>query len=340
MITVSDWLDIADAYSDTLLLGNGASMAIDPCFSYRSLREAAYEKGLITPNIQKVFDYLQTQDFEFVMSMIWHAYHVNVALGVTDDATQQAYLDVKAALVGAVRDRHAGIATARDHLGPIAAFMKRFDTVLSLNYDLIVYWAMLHGNAEYGNWFKDCFNAGTFDRDWRRMREPYRADGATLVFYPHGNLALTTEIGGGEFKVVRGGRFEELLELVLSEWETGGRFPLFVSEGETRQKELAILRSPYLSTVYHDVIPSLGTSCVVYGWSASDSDTHMLKRVCRDRLRNIAFSIHRGSRTDVQIETECAEIRLRVRKANHLVKVEFFWADSPGCWLKADEVTT
>jgi hypothetical protein len=335
MIEVHNWTEIADRYTDTLLLGNGASMAVDSCFSYRSLRQAAADNGLITLSIQKVFEHLETQDFELVMSMIWHAYHVNVALGVEDGLTQQAYDEVKAALVGAVRDRHTDIETARDHLPAIASFMKRFSTVLSLNYDLIVYWSMLHGNSEYGTWFKDCFNRGTFDEDWRRMREPYRAEGATLVFYPHGNLALTTAIGGAESKVSRYGQFEDLRESILSAWSSGSHFPLFVSEGETRQKELAILRSPYLSTVYHDVLPSLGVSCAVFGWSVGDNDVHIMKQLCRGPLKRIAFSVYRGSRSDIQIETECAEIRLKVRKANHKVDVDFYWSESPGCWLRS-----
>jgi hypothetical protein len=336
MITINAWHDIADQYTDTLLLGNGASMAVDSCFSYSSLRVAAAESGLITPSIQKVFDHLETQDFELVMSMIWHAYHVNVALGVPDGLTEQAYEDVKAALVGAVRDRHTGIETTRDHLSAIAGFMKRFDTVVSLNYDLIVYWSMLHGNREYGNWFKDCFQSGSFDQDWRRFREPYKAEGATLVFYPHGNLALTTSIGGVESKVMRQGKIDDLRELILEAWSEGKRFPLFVSEGENRQKELAILRSPYLSTIYHDVLPSLGPSCAVFGWSISDNDTHILRQLCREGMQRMAFSVFRGSRTDVQVETECKAIQLKVRNANHQVLVDFYWSDSPACWLKSD----
>ena len=88
----------------------------------------------------------------------------------------------------------------------MAEFMKRFETVLSLNYDLLVYWAMLKGNDEYGNWFKDGFiDEGRFDNDYEVLREPLGAERATLVFYPHGNLILATDLIGDEVKLSRSG---------------------------------------------------------------------------------------------------------------------------------------
>ena len=123
--------------------GNGGSIAVDQTFSYSSLRESAEDNGLITTNIKRVFDYLKTEDFELVMSLMWDAHHVNMALGVTEQATEQAYVEVKTALVESVRANHADHTTAEPSLAAISEFMARFRTVLSLNYDLIVYWAML-----------------------------------------------------------------------------------------------------------------------------------------------------------------------------------------------------
>ncbi len=335
MPTVHNWSDIAEGFNDTLLLGNGASMAVDPCFSYRSLREAAESNGLITDSIKKVFDFLDTQDFELVMSMIWHAYFVNQALGVADEATARAYREVRAALVGAVRDRHADFDVARPHLGAIATFMQRFETVLSLNYDLIVYWAMLEGNEELGNWFKDCFIREEFDDDWERLRKPLKAEGTTLVFYPHGNLALTTSLMTRESKVTRKSPNESLLACVLRAWQDEERIPLFVSEGESRQKELAILRSGYLSTVYNAVLPTLGPTFAIYGWSVSDNDAHILKRICRAKTERIAFSVFRGDRRMRDVEIECDEIALKIRRINPDIETLFYWSDSADCWLLA-----
>lgn len=335
MVNVLDWAEIAEKYADTLLLGNGASIAVDPCFSYRSLKETASEAGLITDSVQKVFEHLNTQDFELVLNVIQHTHNVNEALQVLEEATNRAYSEVRTALVGAVRQRHTSFETAQGHLIPIVNFMKRFTTVLSLNYDLIVYWAMMAGNATLGNWFKDCFVNGSFDEDWKRMKKPYGAPGATLVFYPHGNLVLTTSTDSSESKVTRITDGRNLLNCVLGEWASDDRLPLFVSEGETKQKARAIQRSPYLSTVYNDVMKSLGSACAVYGWSASDNDDHILRRLCSHSTQSLAFSVYRGKRTDLEIEQECIRINQKVRAINQQINVQFYWSDSADCWIAA-----
>jgi hypothetical protein len=56
---------------------------------------------------------------------------------------------------------------------PIGEFLRRFSTVVSLNYDLIVYWAILVSNNKLGTWFKDCFVNGQFDHDWERFRDSW-----------------------------------------------------------------------------------------------------------------------------------------------------------------------
>jgi hypothetical protein len=70
-------------------------------------------------------------------------------------------------------------------------FASAFPTVVSLNYDLTLYWAMLLFNAANGSWFKDAFHDGEFQTDWEYLLRPYgHAAGATLVFYPHGSLSV------------------------------------------------------------------------------------------------------------------------------------------------------
>jgi hypothetical protein len=335
MPTIYDWTDLEDDFSDTLVIGNGGSIAIDSCFSYRSLLQAARDDKLITESIQKVFDYLETEDFELVMRLVWHAFHVNSALEIEEVATLTAYKDIRQALVKAVQRMHAGYEVVEPHLRPIWSFMQRFDDVLSLNYDLIVYWAMLEGNLELGTWFKDCFIGGEFDTEWERLREPYNASGSTLVFYPHGNLALATDIKTGDYKVTRSDSFDSLLRRIVDTWESGDSVPLFVSEGESKQKERAILRSGYLSTVYNSVMPSLGPTYTVYGWSMSENDDHILRRIAGRRTTKIAISVYRGSRGARQLDRDCSAIESRIAQLNDEIEVFFFESDSAGCWLKA-----
>lgn len=63
---------------------------------------------------------------------------------------------------------------------------------------------MLLFNEWHGTWFKDAFRDGEFQTDWKYIRWRYgSAEGATLVFYPHGNLSLTRNHIGEETKIWR-----------------------------------------------------------------------------------------------------------------------------------------
>jgi hypothetical protein len=338
MAEMVDWLEIADDFDESLLIGNGASMAVDVGFSYHSLLAKAREDGLITPSVQRIFDYTRNEDFELAMSMIWHAFHVNKALEVEDNATAQAYRDIQAALVTAVQRIHASYDVARPHLGPISSFLGRFKQVFSLNYDLLVYWAMMHGNNRAGGHrFKDCFVNGEFAEEWEKLREPMGGmRDVTLVFYPHGNLALATSVFGQEVKL-SGGDTGNLLEHIVATWQRGDFYPLFVSEGETKQKELAIMRSPYLRTVFSDAMAEIGGDLAIFGWSADPRDDHILRRLTKAGPARVAISYFLNGRSRRQMERACDSLESRIEGLNEDIEVVFFDSEGEGCWLLTED---
>jgi len=253
------WAAIADDFNDGLVLGNGASIAFDQRFSYGSLRETAQETDLISENVNKVFAHLETDDFEFVLRMLWHASMINQALDIPDSRTTEAYESVREALIKVVGAIHVSYEdVVIDRLPAAAGFMSRFSTVASLNYDLLVYWALMHDNADGTIRFKDCFVNGRFDSDCYRFREPLGENPTpTLIFYPHGNLALAADVHGVETKLQATDN-ANLLATIFAQWRSGDMAPVFVSEGLPQQKMASIRRSPYLSTVYEDILPDLG----------------------------------------------------------------------------------
>lgn len=315
-------------------------MAVYRSFGYNSLREVAEREVFVTPAVQDVFDHLGTEDFELVLNMLWHAEHVNRALGVEERTTKRAYDEVREALVRSVRHVHCEYEIAEPHLAAIYGFMGAFSTVLSLSYDLIVYWSMLAGNEELGSRrFKDCFTDGVhLDANWERLREPIGTPETTLVFYPHGNLVLTSSPIEGDRKVIRTNDSDQLLERILRAWEDGEGFPLFVSEGDWPQKLRAIQRSGYLSTVYSSVMSDLGDTVAVYGWAVKGNDRHILERLLRKRKRAFAVSVH--TPTAGNLERYCREIETSIEGAAYRMRapkpeVQFFDAESAGCWINA-----
>ena len=334
MIKLKEWRDIADEYEDTLVLGNGASIALSSKFSYTSLLERCRAAHLMTPDVDAVFEYVASSDFELVMRMLWHAFNVNKALSIPDDRTENAYTALRHALITTVRETHVTHDVVLPRLETIQQFVGRFATVLSLNYDLILYWAMLAGNESRGGiWFKDCWINGKFDATWERLRQPIGVcKGSTLVFYPHGNLVLATHPSTGEIKIAADRTGANVLDCVVSAWENDNILPMFVSEGETRQKEAAIARHGYLSTVFNEVMRARRDSVVCYGWSFADNDDHILGQLCRLSPNRMAISIYRGGRSDGEIDLECRQIELRIQRHSPMIRTAFFDSASQGCW--------
>jgi hypothetical protein len=333
MPDIVQWNDIKESYHQgSLLLGNGASIAVDRCFNYSSLYEKSIELGYITENVQAVFDKFDVNDFELVLRRLWQAKLVNEALNIPRGEVESAYEEVRQALISTVRDTHVSYDDARAHLEPIYTFMQEFDTVISLNYDLIVYWAAQYGNRYLNSWFKDCFIRSYFNVDWQEMSEPYgHAEGATLYFYPHGNLVLHREGFSGERKIQTDDN-ANLLEAILNKWEREDLSPAFVCEGIQDNKLEAISSCNYFERVFYEVIPSLTESLVVYGWGFGDQDEHIIKQLKKSGVRKVAVSIYGDNQILAgQIEQKLADLGLE--------ELVFFNAQSDGCWnnLEAED---
>lgn len=325
MPNIRNWMDIEADYDDGLILGNGSSIALHDGFRYPSLYEEAIQRGFITRAVAQIFEKFGATDFEEVLRKLWQTKLVLEALELPYERIEAAYAEVRTALIATVRSAHIRPRKAERHLPHIYRFMKRFKTVVSLNYDLIVYWAAMLGNHELGlTWFKDGFQSGVFPDDWRSMRRPYRgALGATMYFYPHGNLALK-RTRNGEGKVNARLR-DDLLDSILLEWERGECVPLFVCEGTTVHKRKSIQSSSYLQRVFNEVLPDMRNSLVIYGWSMSEQDQHIIDQLSHSPPRRVAVSVrNRNQRFAVEAE--------RILEAIGVREIVFFHADSEGCW--------
>lgn len=327
---IMQWGDIANNYHrGTVLLANGASIAVSPSFLYGSLLGHARERGMLAADVGQLFQFFNTSDFELILRLVWQASRVNSALEIQDLRTHQAYVNVRDCLIQVVREVHPEYDQVSAHLPSMYRFLKGFDTVLSLNYDLLVYWTMTYGlNVDDGHLFKDCFlGTGLFDDAWERFRALYRERTNTLVFYPHGNLSLCRDDVDREFKVRNGGA--GLLEAILQAWRSEQFVPLFVSEGTSQQKVSSIQSSYYLSTVYREVLRSQRRTLTLYGWGIGEHDRHLLKRMCGTGVQRVAVSVFRND------QVYCNYAYQVIQDDLGPVPVEFFDCESPGCWINA-----
>ncbi|WP_372178993.1 DUF4917 family protein [Xanthomonas axonopodis pv. phyllanthi] len=330
---IAQWMQIAPHYHrGTILLGNGASMAVSPSFGYGSLLAHAQREGLITEDVDRLFRFFGTPDFELILRLVWQASNVNKSLRIPDDRTHQAYVRVRDCLIQAVRDVHPQYEAVSGLLPSMYQFLKGFDTVISLNYDLLVYWTMTYGlNVQDGHRFKDCFlgngTHGAFDDEWQKFRRLYREQTNTLVFYPHGNLALCRNRVEQELKIQSAGA--GLLEAILDAWRSERFVPLFVSEGTMQQKVSSIQNSYYLATVYREVLTSRRSTLTLFGWGIGEHDRHLLKRMHGTGIQRVAVSVFGGS------QAYCNYAYQVIQDDLGPVRVDFFDCESQGCWTHA-----
>jgi len=338
------WEEIKEDFNDKLVLGNGASISVWDGFKYGSLYDKATGSRILTSRLKRLFQEFKTRDFELVLKQLRQAGIVNQLLGVKETKTQELYDLLRDALVKTVSSTHPEQRDIQPCLSRMASFMSQFDTVLSLNYDLIVYWAMLRGNTLFGQQFKDGFvDDGMFRDDYETLYPPYgEATKTTMVFYPHGNLILATIMDldrfGTEIKLIRPDEQATLRHSIIERWEKGNVVPLFVSEGDTDTKLKAIKRSSYLQVAYSELESECDTA-VLYGFSLGDDDEHILRALIKSKPEKMAVSIHVAGG---DAEAKCEEIGHKVRKACIKLRRElnksfspeiiFFDAQNPGCW--------
>lgn len=328
-LKIHDWQDISKDFSDSILLGNGASISINDSFTYDSLRMHATKNGLLDQNIDKLFNFFNTSDFELILRLVWQATKVNEALGITDNETKKAYEHVRDSLIKTVQSIHPERNSVQDQFPAIVEFLSSFKTVLSLNYDLTLYWVMMYAkDLNNGHMFKDCMIDNRFRSDWQGLRKSVRPKypRTSLVFYPHGSLILARDVTEGELKLVAH-EDDDLLESILKCWRSSHYIPLFVSEGTSEQKIAAIRNSHYLNIVYREVIPAIGENLTIFGWGFGEEDTHILQKISQSSVKEIAVSVYGKD------QSYCDRVsRMISKNIKNKVQIKFFDSESDGCW--------
>jgi hypothetical protein len=238
-------------------------------FAYHSLYDVARidnEHHQLTAADIALFESLETRNFEFVLAGMATARRVNMALGIATAPIPERYASIQQALVEAVRSTHVPWARVpRPTFEAIRGELLNYRFVYSTNYDLLIYWAIMHEN---GGGFKDFFWAPYFDPAntelWGKT---------TAVLYLHGGLHLYHTLRGRTLKQVAAEGLN-LLDLFGTEPEPGAT-PLFISEGSAEDKLESIHRSDYLAFSYTQLAHHEGPLCV-FGHSLGEADQHRL----------------------------------------------------------------
>lgn len=312
----------------SLLLGNGFSIAATDTFDYRRLLDAAqFGKKARTDRIKAVAAELGTADFEAVVRAIEETAAIL-------ELYPASLPNTKALLRGDAKRVAQGLALTLSRVhpenkgmigdGPMErtnAVLRRFDEVFTLNYDLLLYWALGSG---YGH-FRDGF--WPIDDDL-----VHALPDEQNIHNLHGALHIWEELDPGGEPITYKQRWTSRFTLIeaLRDMLARDEYPLIVMEGTTEQKQATIEASPYLRGCLAN-LRTLDGSLVTYGWAMSRNDDHILAAIRKSGVRRLYVGIYGSHRSDANAETVAQADKLALQSEGR-IKVHLWKVKTAGLW--------
>lgn len=357
-----------------LLLGNGFSIALFPDrFRYGSLLQEANFDGL--PEARKAFDVLKTTDFELVVDALKNA--VSLLPLYSGDASAQQKMAkhaeaLKELLVRAIAGRHPDRPSdiTEEQYKAARGFLANFvgerraeievgeknkdlrGKIYSLNYDLLLYWTLLH--SQIVNWNAKNPLESTFETTEELehddgFRAPDDEPEAAYVTWDAEGTASDNQ----NIHFLHGALhlFDSGPELQKRCWERSGnvplidqirealnadKFPLFVSEGDSKGKLERIRHSGYLQRSlrsFSAICRVKDSALFILGHSLADNDKHVLQLIERGRISHLYIGFH-GDRNSASNQAffAKAEALAAARREGSEMSLAFFDSDSASVW--------
>lgn len=351
LLTFQQALDKTAHYSKRhLLLGNGFSIACEPkIFTYGSLFERAQPD--MSDELLAVFKRLNTTDFEEVIRALRSASEIIPIYKNLPETAARMSADaesLKRALVKAVAGQHPArpnFITDRRYAA-CRSFLAKFigapagGKVYTLNYDLLLYWALMHEpehDDQLGLDHDDGFrkDPDDWDADYVMWHGESHANSQN-VHYLHGAMHLYD--AGAQLQKYTWVNTGKALVDQANEALSADLFPLFVSEGTSNQKLTKIQHSAYLHHSYKSFcgVCSKGTNTVlfIYGHSLADNDRHILDRIGRSKLGHLLVSLFGDPASDRNQAIRGAAERIVARRSpsSGPLKLDFYDAEFAEVW--------
>lgn len=333
-----------------LLLGNGFSIACRPkIFTYGSLFEQADFSS--APRLPAVFEAVGTTDFEHVIKMLEDASRVvPVYSSEAVEAAKQMAVDAEALkdiLIQTVANNHPNIPNeitdeqfwaCRRFLSHFLGDANKDGKVYTLNYDLLLYWTLMHDDMGFDGPIDLAANDG-FGRDEDTEPEYVNWMGESSahgqrVHYLHGALHLF-DAGAELQKYTWVNTGKPLLEQAR-EAMGADKFPLFVAEGKSNQKLAKIKHSAYLHHSYKSFSAQMAQrndALFIFGHSLAENDQHILKKIARGKIGQIYVGLYGDPESLANKQIRSAATALAHLRDDKLqLEVAFFDAASAQVW--------
>lgn len=330
-----------------LLLGNGFSIACRPkIFTYGSL----FKQADFSDRLQRVFSAARTENFEYVINLleggsrvvpVYSNSHPEIACQMASDART-----LKDILIRTVANNHPHVPNDISHGQFVSCrkFLAHFlggendGQVYTLNYDLLLYWTLLHEDLDEHDsaimlTTDDGFgrNEDTPDEyvDWKGESSAR----SQRVHYLHGALHLFD--GGTQLrKYTWKNTALRLLDQARAAMNAG-QFPLFVAEGTSDQKLEKIKHSAYLYHSYKSFSAQMkqpNGALFVFGHSFSDNDRHIVSKISQGRVSNLYVGIYGNQQSQDNMRIMASAEDIAHERTDSSLEVSFFAAESAQVW--------
>ena len=275
-----------------LLLGNGFSIAYNPSiFSYNALKEYIELKG--NQDISKLFEVTKTSNFEVVMQALDNYISLGHALNFNEadiDKCMNLKEELKKELIDAIDKMHPDciFKLTDENINYCGKFLEPYFkdecSIISTNYDLLLYWVLMRYQSTDGRSFSDGFSH-KYEKEIRTVKGYTQVDKSLIwngsqsqnIFYLHGALHIFDTRHGYEKEQYDADQHCFIKNRIDSRIKKDN-YPVFVTAGDSSQKMQQIMHNGYLAYCYNHLKIIRG-SLVTLGFSFGENDKHIIDAI-------------------------------------------------------------
>ena len=320
-----------------VLLGNGFSRTCrNDIFAYDALfRRADFTK---LPFAQQAFTALNTTDFELVMLALRRSAILVTVYAPTNPDLAKLFRDeadaLREVLAAAIAQNHPEYPAeiAPEQYAACRRFLNHFNSVYTLNYDLLLYWAIMQSEVGQDLALGDDGFRTPDDRAATYVTWDVEKTDRQDVHYLHGALHLFD--AGDELKKYTWANTGIRLIDQIRDALAKNFFPLIVSEGTSAEKMARIQHSNYLGRSYRS-FAKIGETLYIYGFAMGANDEHWLRLIQANRkLKKLFVGLYDdpANPSNQRLIQRTLAIQEARSTSRFKLAVEFFDAASATVW--------
>jgi hypothetical protein len=326
-----------------LLVGNGfSSSLLKNVFSYSALRgQLDPARFTIGARIQNMFDLIGSDDFEETIRTLSSAEPIAAEYGLGAGPMSNDSKALKTELINAVGSTHPnhpldGITDA--NYVACGAFLKKFKSIYTLNYDLLLYWVIIRANLTSS--FRDGFTRirGGLPLVWNGQRQNlFHLHGGLHIHKIAWNLEASKDYEAiSDYDYIKLDNVERDNNLVdqIQEKLNQEIYPVTVAEGDSVSKKQRIIGERILRQSYLN-FKRLNGALYTFGVGLDkNQDDHLIEAIESSDLSDVLLGVYQPTHQILTaIDAKFSQLNFQ-RGQNRLssIRVRYYDTASLSIW--------